>query len=64
MQLGWWHVLRPDHLPRTPTILASLSRTPRPEGLAPTCTAMAKQPVPRAPFLVEWDGQNRMASLC
>lgn len=35
VQLGWWHVLRPDHLPRTPTILASLSRTPQARGPGP-----------------------------
>ena len=46
MQLGWWHVLRPDHLPHTPTNLALLSRTPSPDGLSLICTSVAKQPLP------------------
>lgn len=34
-QLGRWHVRRPDHLPRTPTISASLSRAPQTRGPGP-----------------------------
>lgn len=56
MQLGWWHVLWPDHLPRTPTLPRPCCRTPsppRPEGLCPTCTSSAKQPPTPVPFPVE-----------
>lgn len=60
MQLGWWHVLWPDHLPRTHTHTHTKTRGP-----LPTCTSLAKQ-LPPLPFLVKsrvgWTKQK--ASWC
>lgn len=54
MQLGWWHVLWPDHLPHT------FPLSTRPEGLSPTCTSVAKQlPLFPSQLGAQWVGPNR-----
>lgn len=67
MQLGWWHVLWPDHLPRTPTLPRPCCRTPSPPDQrvsAPPAPPRLSSPQPQfpSPSRGYWTGQRRRPS--
>lgn len=60
MQLGWWHVLQPDHLPHIPSTLVPLPRTLPEQRACPLPVPLwLSSPTPHYPFVeVRWTKQK------